>query len=145
MIIFSWWKTLMLTKMMQVNTTFIKWSWKQIFKKGTQYSYQNYKNYSNNIFRQPLFNEFAKIKAYNETPPLQTYSVVCVKELYWYSASEKLKNVRENNSAIMNKKISKIIRDYTKLRDKFLNRYHKKRFPKSQQKHFCASVLRKKT
>lgn len=60
-------------------------------------------------------------------------------------ASEKLKNVRENNSAIMNKKISKIIRDYTKLRDKFLNRYHKKRFPESQQKHFCAFLLRKKT
>lgn len=60
-------------------------------------------------------------------------------------ASEKLKNVSENNSAIMNKKISKIIRDYTKLRDKFLNRYHKKRFPKSQQKHFCAFLLHKKT
>lgn len=80
--------------MMQVNTTFIKWSWKQIFKKGTQYSYQNYKNYSNNIFRRPVFNEFAKIKVYNETPLLQTYSVVCIKELYWYTCFRKVKKCK---------------------------------------------------
>ena len=90
-------------------------------------SYRDYKNQFN-IFRQLIFDEFAKLQVCNEFPALQIYLDICVRA-HDKCAPKKSKYVTPNNSPFMNKKISKAIMDATRPRNKFLkNRSPKNKF-----------------
>ena len=113
-------------------------------KKGPKViSYRDYKNYSNDIFRQLINDDFNVLhQTSNEHQPLQTYLNVCMRALD-VCAPRKTKYVRANNSPFMNKNISKAIMTRTRLRNKFLrNRTPENRTAYNQQRNFCVSLIR---
>ena len=113
-------------------------------KKGPKViSYRDYKNYSNDIFR-PLINDDFNVlhQTFNEHQPLKTYLNVCMRALD-ACAPRKTKYVRANNSPFLNKNISKGIMTRSRLRNKFLcNRTAKNRIAYNQQRNFCVSLVR---
>ena len=113
-------------------------------KKGPKViSYRDYKNYSSDIFR-PLINDDFNVlhQTFNEHQPLQTYLNVCMRALD-VCAPKKTKYVRANNSPFLNKNISKRIMTRSRLRNKFLrNRTPENRIAYNQQRNFCVSLVR---
>ena len=113
-------------------------------KKGPKViSYRDYKNYSNDIFRQLINDDFNVLhQTSNEHQPLQTYLNVCIRAL-GVCAPRKTKYVRANNSPFMNKNISKAIMTRSRLRNTFLrNRTPENRIAYNQQRNFCVSLIR---
>ena len=113
-------------------------------KKGSKViSYRDDKNYSNDIFRQLINDDFNVLhQTSNEHQPLQTYLNVCIRALD-VCAPRKTKYVRANNSPFMNKNISKAIMTRSRLRNKFLrNRTPENRIAYNQQQNFCVSLIR---
>ena len=113
-------------------------------KKGPKViSYWDYKNYSNDIFRQLINDDFNVLhQTSNEHQPLQTYLNFCIRALD-VCAPRKTKYVRANNSPFMIKIISKAIMTRSRLRNKFLrNRTPENRIAYNQQRNFCVSLIR---
>ena len=113
-------------------------------KKGPKViNYRDYKNYSNDIFRQLINDDFNVLhQTSNEHQPLQIYLNVCIRALD-VCTPRKTKYVRANNSPFMNKNISKAIMTRSKLRNKFLrNRTPENRIAYNQPHIFCVSLIR---
>ena len=81
-------------------------------------SYRDYNNYSNDIFRQLINDDFnVLLQTSNEHhQPLQTYLNVCIRALD-VCAPRKITYVRANNSPFMNKNTSKAIMTRSRLRN----------------------------
>ena len=81
-------------------------------------SYRDYNNYSNDIFRQLINDDFnVLLQTSNEHhQPLQTYLNVCIRALD-VCAPRKTTYVRANNSPFMNKNTSKAIMTRSRLRN----------------------------
>ena len=113
-------------------------------KKGSKViSHRDYKNYSNDIFRQLVNDDFNVLyQTSNKHQPLQTYLNVCIRALD-VCTPRKTKFVRANNSPFMNKNISKAIMNRSRLRNNFLrNRTPENRIAYNQQRNFCVSLIR---
>ena len=81
--------------------------------------YRNYKNFSNDIFRETLQKIFPQNLANSCDKDVDDFLISCDKILNQYAPREK-KYVRGNHSPFMNKNLSKVIVLRTKLRNIFV-------------------------
>ena len=105
--------------------------------------YRNHKNFSNDIFREPLQKIFTQNLINGCDKDVGDFLIFCNKTLDQY-APRKKKYVRGNHSPFMNKNLSKVIMLKTKLRNIFLkNRTEENKSRYTKQRNLCVTLLRK--
>ena len=107
-------------------------------------TYRNYKNFSNDVFRQLIFDDLSNFQQGTyEDPPLEIFLDICLRALN-QCAPKRKKYIRANNSPFMNRNISKAIVVRSRLRNKFLrNKTQENRIAYNQQRNFCVSLIHK--
>ena len=104
-------------------------------------SYRDYKNFDNDIFREYLFQDLSQANMNDND--LCNFLEVCLNTLNKL-APFKRKYSRGNHLPFMNKELSKVIMNRTRLRNKFLkNRTDENKRKYSKQWNYCVSLLRK--
>ena len=105
--------------------------------------YRNYKNSSNDIFRESLLKIFPRNLVNCCDKDVDDFLISYNKILNQY-APRKMKYVRGNHSLFMNKNLSKTIMVKTNLRNIFLkNRTEENKGIYKKQRKLCARLLRK--
>ena len=105
-------------------------------------TYRDYKNFSENDYRQQITYKLSLIGHANEIP-FDIFMTTCTKTLD-KAAPVKQKYVRSNQSPFLNKQILKAIMNRARLRNTFLRtRSAEDRFAYNQQRNFCLSLIRK--
>ena len=105
-------------------------------------TYRDYKNFSENDYRQQITYELSLIGHANEIP-FDVFMTTCKKTLD-KAAPVRQKYIRSNQSPFLNKQILKTIMNRIRLRNKFLRtRSAEGRFAYNQQRKFCLSLIRK--
>ena len=106
-------------------------------------SYRDFGKFSKNDFRTQILRDFSTLHLSNDSPSLDLYVDICIRTLDVY-APKKKKYLRANSSPFMNKAISKIVMDRTRLRNKFLkNRTAENKLAYNRQRNYCVSLTRK--
>ena len=105
-------------------------------------TYRDYKNFSENDYRQKITYELALLSCANDIP-FDVFMNICKATLDKF-VPLKQKYVRSNHSPFLNKEILKAIMNRTRLRRKFLrSRSTEDRSAYNQQRNFCLSLVRK--
>ena len=105
-------------------------------------TYRDYKNFSENDYRQKITYELSLLGYANDIP-FDVFMNIC-KATLDKVAPLKQKYVRSNHSPFLNKEILKAIMNRTRLRNKFLrSRSTEDRSAYNQQRNFCLSLVRK--
>ena len=80
--------------------------------------YRDLGKFSNNDFRTQILRDFSTLHFCSDYPFLDRHVDICIRALDIY-APKKKKYLRDDNSAFMNKAISKAVLDRTRLRNVF--------------------------
>ena len=98
---------------------------------------------SNNDFRTKILRNFSTLHLSNDSPFLDLYVYVSIRDLDIY-AQKKKKYLRANSSPFMNEAMSKAVMDCMWLRDKFLkNRSAENKLASNHQRNYCVPLRRK--
>ena len=105
--------------------------------------YLNYKNFSNDIFKDSLQKIFLQNLGNSCDQNVDDFLISCSNILYQY-APRKINNVRGNHSTFMNNNLSKAIMVRTKLRNIFLkNRTDENKNRYTKQRNLYVTLSRK--
>ena len=106
-------------------------------------SYRDFGKFSNNYFRTQILRDFLTLHLSSDSPSLDLYVDICIRALDIYNPRKK-KYLRANNSPFINKAISKVVMDCTRLRNMFLkNRSAENKLVYNGQKIYCVSLTHK--
>ena len=104
-------------------------------------NYRDYKNLSENDYREQITNELSLLGYANEIP-FEVFMNIC-KETLDKAAPLKQKYVSSNQSPFINKQILKATMNRTRLRNKFLrSRSAEDRLAYNQQRNVCVNLIR---